>query len=486
MSRRDSRALALVVLTVNLLTVAACQSAKVSSSDSPGAPNGATPGGGGNGNGAPGATPGVALPDAGPPAPAPGAMQTCASEVHAADKVPVDLLLLVDASGSMDELSGAETKWTLTREALRNFVIDPASAGLGVGLTFFPSTAPGEMRACQADADCAGLSDPVTRSCRQIGVCFAPGLPLSDRACAPGLVTLFNCPAGMQCRARGRCANSGALCVEGGTPCPGGDTCKTTPGECRVQGEGCNLSQYGKLEVDIGDLPAQAPALQAALAGRQPDGSTPMTLAAESALTALAARAKTHPNRRAALVLATDGLPSGCGQGQNVDTVAARLQQARSAAPSIPTYVVGVFAADEIADAQPALERFATVGGTDKPFILATGADLNQRLLEALKTIRGQAVSCEYNIPAPQMGALDLGKVNVRTSRGGQTVDLSKVPAADRCLPDPDAAGWYYETVAGGGAPSRLVICPATCDKLRADPSAKVELVFGCATRGIE
>jgi hypothetical protein len=148
--------------------------------------------------------------------------------------------------------------------------------------------------------------------------------------------------------------------------------------------------------------------------------------------------------------------------------------------------VVGVFAADEIADAQPALARFATVGGTGAPFIITTGADLNQRLLAALKQIRGQAVSCEYNIPPPQKGALDLGKVNVRTSRQGRTDDLANVASADRCLPDPDRGGWYYERAPGGGQPNRLVICPATCDRLRADPTARVELVFGCATRTTE
>jgi hypothetical protein len=67
----------------------------------------------------------------------------------------------------MDELSGMQSKWQLTRAALEAFVKDPGSAGLGVGLSFFPSKTPEEMRGCLSDQDCAGLSDPATRTARR-------------------------------------------------------------------------------------------------------------------------------------------------------------------------------------------------------------------------------------------------------------------------------------------------------------------------------
>jgi hypothetical protein len=58
------------------------------------------------------------------------------------------------------------------------------------------------------------------------------------------------------------------------------------------------------------------------------------------------------------------------------------------------------------------------------------------------------------------------------------------VTGPDRC---PATGGWYYDPPpASGTTPSRLVLCPATCDRLRADPAARVELVFGCMTVTIQ
>ena len=479
--------------TAAALAAAACQPAKVTSEGSaggsgggPGLTGGSGPGGSGSGPSTTGGAPGLVLPDAGPGGanPAPPPTTTCATDVHRAEKVPLDLLLLVDTSDSMNELSGMQSKWQLTRQALRSFVDDPGSQGLGVGLLFFPADQPPAQTTCQQDTECAAVSGPVARACRKLGWCFAPGLPLlTNRPCAPGLVSPFNCPAGMTCRPQGRCPG-GAICAEG-SPCDSGGTCQVTPGTCLVTGGGCNRTQYDPLTVPIEPLPGQAGPVAAALAAREPDGLTPMTVASDAALTALAARATSHPGRRAALVLATDGLPTGCGNSESVDSVATRLQQARLAAPGIPTYVVGVFAMDEVDDARPALERFATAGGTRAPFVLTTGDDLAQRLLDALKEIRGQAVACEYAIPTPQAGAIDFNKVNVRTNSQGLAQDLTYVASPDRC--HPDNGGWYYDPApAMGSKPARLVLCPASCARLRGDPAAQVDLVFGCATRTID
>jgi hypothetical protein len=472
------------VRVFGLAGVVSCQAAAVAPSGGRMTAAGASAGGG--------AGTGIVIADAavvegGAAAEPAGAGESCATQVHRAEKLPVDLLLLVDASASMDELSGTQSKWEKTRTALGAFVRDPGSVGLGVGLLFFPSPAPLEQRPCHTNADCVGLMDPRGPYCSIPGYCFAQGLPLlTNRPCAPGLVSPFNCPAGMQCRVQGRCSTTGAACVEG-SPCPGGagDECVNGAGRCRSAGEGCSLAEYGKLDVEIGELGGQSEAVVAALAGRQPDGATPMALAAESALATLQARQASQPQRRAVLVLATDGLPSGCGPAQSVAGVVSRLTNAKAATPSVPTYVVGVFAPDEIAEAQAALAAFATAGGTKTPFILTTGDNLSDRLLDALKEIRGQAVACDYGIPRPQAGALDFDKVNVRTTSAGATQELGNVAAADRC--SPDKGGWYYDPApANGTAPTRLVLCPQSCDRLRGDANARVEVVFGCATRTIE
>jgi hypothetical protein len=489
MSSRDAR----VALTV--IALAACSPAAVQ----PRAGNGGMGGPPPNTDvpsptSTPATDPNLAIPDAGAPmAPPTAPPQACATDVHRAEQLPLDLLLLVDASSSMTEMSGTETKWAKIRTALTAFVQDPASAGLGVGVSFFPSKLTSVTRTCKSDADCVGIADPKTvRPCRAQGVCYGPGYQLEDRLCAPGLVSPFNCAAGLTCVPRGKCAQSGALCAVQDAPCDGGgnDRCQVTPGICSVPDEDCAVAKPGQLDVEIGDLPGQGAAVVAALTGRVPDGSTPMARASDAALATLVARAQSHPGRRSALVLATDGLPNACGFSEPLTVVADQLAKGRAGQPSLSTYVVGVFAPAELPMAGPALQTFATAGGTKAPFVLTTGDDLSVRLLAALKEIRGLALACEYNIPPPKTGAgpLDFGKVNVRTTQSGTAGELGYVGSADRCRAD--TGGWYYDVMPSSTPmspqPQRLVLCPASCTRLQADPAARVDLVFGCATRTID
>jgi Mg-chelatase subunit ChlD len=58
----------------------------------------------------------------------------CASISAAAERVQLDMIFLIDRSGSM---SGP--KWTGTKSALSKFFNDPASNKIGVGLSYFPN-----------------------------------------------------------------------------------------------------------------------------------------------------------------------------------------------------------------------------------------------------------------------------------------------------------------------------------------------------------
>src|SRR3954468_20514312 len=75
--------------------------------------------------------------------------QQCAYDVQKAKLQPVDLLLLLDASGSMTEKAGPRDRWEMARDALAAFLKDDRSVGLGVGLQLFPVLAP-----CKSDGDC--------------------------------------------------------------------------------------------------------------------------------------------------------------------------------------------------------------------------------------------------------------------------------------------------------------------------------------------
>ncbi len=57
----------------------------------------------------------------------------CAATSAQAQTIPLDMIILLDESGSMDG-----DKWTGATAALKSFIDDPASAGIGVGAVYFP------------------------------------------------------------------------------------------------------------------------------------------------------------------------------------------------------------------------------------------------------------------------------------------------------------------------------------------------------------
>ena len=80
---------------------------------------------------------------------------SCAGETYEGELIPLDLFIMLDISGSMTELTAAGTqKWVETRQALTAFLNDPQSAGLGVGIQFFPQAAAGVPQNCTNHQQC--------------------------------------------------------------------------------------------------------------------------------------------------------------------------------------------------------------------------------------------------------------------------------------------------------------------------------------------
>jgi hypothetical protein len=447
-----------------------------------GDPGGSGSGGSGNVGG------GIVLPDAGVGGNADMAVagpNQCAAEAHDGKIVPLDLFFMVDISGSMGDLAGGKTKWVAVREALIAFLKDGRSAGLGVGMHFFPPPA----KRCMAATDCTG---GFTDECEQRGICGVNGaiMQTGTDCNAATEMTCFGVPApnGLTCTAVGQCAKTGLYCKGMGTPCPGGmpdDTCLPRPRICTANPiELCNATFYSNPTVTFADLPGNEPKMTAALMDVVPNGSTPTTAAVDGALRHLQMKAMADATRKPVLVLATDGLPQGCAPANSVGAAAGFLSQGfmpPMGARSIPTYVIGVFAQTELARANPALMQLATAGGTGMPFVLTAGQDLGQRFIEALNQIRGQALGCEFMIPPPKMGAIDFKKVNVRWTGPAGSEDLIYVGSADKC--DPARGGWYYDVDPATGTPTRVRLCDATCMKVKGATDAQVELLFGCVTK---
>ncbi|HEY0710383.1 MAG TPA: hypothetical protein VGG33_26475, partial [Polyangia bacterium] len=202
-----------LALTVVLTGALACNSPSVISSDrAPGAGGGSgAPSGGPGGSGTSGGTAGssgIALPDAatGQVDVAPAPPMACAEEAYKAEAVPLDLLLLLDSSGSMDGRVGGATKWQLAQTALASFVRDQRSAGLGMGLQYFPNP-----KRCQGFLDCIATASQCQANDRCID---AAGV--SGQLC--GGLFGGNCMSGSTCAPTGICSNSFTGCTNIGQP----------------------------------------------------------------------------------------------------------------------------------------------------------------------------------------------------------------------------------------------------------------------------
>jgi hypothetical protein len=96
-----------------------------------------------------------------------------------------------------------------------------------------------------------------------------------------------------------------------------------------------------------------------------------------------------------------------------------------------------------------------------------------------MEEIRAEVVACEFLIPDPEPGQeFDPTKLNISYDAGsmGNPEDIPQVASLDDCAGED---GWYYDNPQ---APTKALLCPATCDTVQLDNMAKVKFVFGCPT----
>jgi hypothetical protein len=247
----------------------------------------------------------------------------------------------------------------------------------------------------------------------------------------------------------------------------------------------CDITKYAKAEVAIAPLPGNAQAILDSLGRHAPSAGTPTSAALQGAVNFCGQWAMEHPDHVVVNVFVTDGEPMLCDSNPaNIQAIAAT---AFGATPSIRTFVIGVGAAVTGSDAggprnpgagaRQLLNGIASSGGTMQAFMV-DDADVNRQFVEALNKIRGSALQCVYTIPDSTGRMVDFRKVNVRYTPGGTTTSeiIPKVANAADCG---TRDGWYYDDDA---APTRIIVCPATCDRFSRDSAGKVEIEVGCAT----
>jgi hypothetical protein len=413
------------------------------------------------------------LPEAGPServvGSAPLGDAACAAQTQKAERLPLDLYIMLDSSGSMTApTASGQTKWDAVRAALTSFLRDAGSAGLGVGLQYFPLTKPGVPATCPSDAAC-GTSGPCD---------FIKGCEKADQFCN----TNADCPRNDRCVVLGGCALEDSFCLPIGLSCGGSplNQCVPLDGYCRNR-DICEAAPYTMAGVEVAPLPGAANALVNSLTQKVPDGLTPTSTALAGAIAHAQALSKAS-GHRVVVLLATDGFPSECAP-TDIPGISALAAAGLAGAPPISTFVIGVFGTDETLAAQKNLDAIAAAGGTKQAFVINTAQNVTQAFLTALNSVRTAAVACEFKVPMAAAGdKLDYYSVNVQyTSGAGQTVTIGNVASKAAC--DPRQGGWYYDVnPATGAAPSNISICDTSCTQLRGDAAGRVDVLLGCKT----
>jgi hypothetical protein len=180
------------------------------------------------------------------------------------------------------------------------------------------------------------------------------------------------------------------------------------------------------------------------------------------------------------------GMPMG-GKATPVDPapIVAEIQAAHDQL-GIQTFVIGSPGSEESingTDARVAwLSAAARAGGTARAGCSDTGpnfchidltqsSDFAAALQSSLDQIAGAVVQCVYEVPAPPANqSIDLSAINVVYTDGAGSQTLIGRSSAPDCTD-----GWQL-------VGNQVQLCSNTCNQVKSDPGAAIELMFGCAT----
>ena len=118
---------------------------------------------------------------------------------------------------------------------------------------------------------------------------------------------------------------------------------------------------------------------------------------------------------------------------------------------------------NETSDAQKMCHFQITPGGKSK-------AALTTDFLSAINDIRARSASCEFKLDQTATGAIDPTKVNVVYSASDGTKSV---------LPQSSTDGWSFDNAAD---PQKVILSGLSCERVKRDPNAKVDIVIGCLT----
>ena len=423
----------------------------------------------------------------------------CSSNTVAAEPAPLDLYFTFDISKSLNLATTAgPSKWDAVKAAVNSFFSDPKSMGIGAGVGYFPIVQ-NVPATCTADGTC-GSFGPCDRrkTCIQINT--------SNTVVVPLCVDNTSCAANQHCTLIQDCGAPNYCAADGTATCPA--SCMAYAGYCHAR-DVCDVTAYATPVVPIaalsGSTAGQAMTLMTSLGQHTPDGYTPTGPALKGAIQYAQQYAQGHPGHKVAVVLVTDGLPLAytdyfdtatgiiypgfprpeCNPSDipGIAAVAAAGNAPAAGTPAVPTFVIGVASHDELVSFADKLNQIATGGGTAPAIQIDTSQNVSQTLQAKLTDIRTKVIACDYQIPT---SGVSFDKVNVSFSNGGSDTSIGHVTGADGTTGAACDArgGWYYDKDVknDAGTPSKITVCPATCQMFQANLSGKVNIVLGCPT----
>jgi hypothetical protein len=427
----------------------------------------------------------------------------CARDSYDGERADVNLYLLLDVSGSMllpIRVDGGGSQWDAVRGALTGFIESPESEGFNLAMNYYPLLS--ERADCSDGSRCDANVACVTSVCDLTLQHYGLVVPCQFDSDCGAAFEIDGELVFETCRDPGQCSNGNLeICMED-PQCGGLGTCEfgRSAGVCPGVAS-CDPYAYFEPSIQRSKLPEGADEMIESLLDREPDpfGTTPTHIALAGAYLQLDEWRMSEPNTKSFVILATDGLPVGCSQGATaVQAEAAAMQTTyavieAAASLNIDTFVIGVLpdltgAGEEasavlgplVRELSDRLSTMAEIGNTGASFNVALNDTTTESFLEALSAIRGEVLPCEYVIPDPDTGAVVFNRLNVEVGAESEFETVPKVAGASDCVAGELA--WHYNVDEATQTPTRVVLCPATCDTVNQAGSTQVDIVLGCGT----
>lgn len=181
------------------------------------------------------------------------------------------------------------------------------------------------------------------------------------------------------------------------------------------------------------------------------------------------------------LLISCDDLTNGCPLGPagpsgtgTCSTGDAEVQKVADVIKTAPANSIYLFGVGELSDTTMGIWGDAS-GNPAVSLKNLSPSDAATTLRTALENIRSTSLPCNIPVPPPKGGGTpNQNEVNVDYYDGaGNVTHFGKSVGCGSAQPS-----WQYDPT----DPTKIDLCPNACSLVQKDPNGKVQIVFGCAT----